>query len=490
MPTRIPFSNNRRTENEHGLADRYVYQLVPQTPRLDEYELDSSDSALEIVILWGGASVLHVAHLSPPRAFYLGDDTQRDDFVVGADTLGSERLPIVLESNGEPSLVLARGSSGEIERDGERFALDPDTRQYPLRRGDCARVQHGDFTFIVRSIAAARPGLAAMRAKPDVRNSRWTLASAALHALLLFGFYFLPPKSAALSLDSVDTDSRLVKYTIEARENRLEEEPKWLENKSGAAAGGGEPAAGPRGAAGAKDSRQHDRRMAIKGDAQEERVSREQQQELVDKSDLLALLRVSAGTLAPSSPYSRSAAQGYDAVNALGNLLGAQIGDSLGSNGLGPIGIGRGGGGNADGTIAAGPSNTRGRNWGDWQGVGGSFRDRSARVPSIHPLPVDTHGSLSKEIIRRVINRHANEIKFCYQQQLIAHPDLQGRVSTRFIIAPTGAVQTALISESQLGNAAAEQCIAAAVRRWIFPAPEGGGLVVVTYPFLLSQTGE
>jgi hypothetical protein len=103
---------------------------------------------------------------------------------------------------------------------------------------------------------------------------------------------------------------------------------------------------------------------------------------------------------------------------------------------------------------------------------------------------VDTHGSLSKEIIRRVIGRHVNEIRFCYEQQLIAHPDLQGRVSAKFIIAPTGAVQTAAVTQSDLGNPAAEQCIAKALARWIFPAPEGGGVVIVTYPFVLLPVGE
>ena len=89
-----------------------------------------------------------------------------------------------------------------------------------------------------------------------------------------------------------------------------------------------------------------------------------------------------------------------------------------------------------------------------------------------------------------MINRHTNEIRFCYEQQLIAHPDLQGRVAAKFIIAPTGAVQTAAITESNLGNIAAEQCIAKAVARWLFPAPEGGGVVIVTYPFVLSQAGQ
>ena len=67
--------------------------------------------------------------------------------------------------------------------------------------------------------------------------------------------------------------------------------------------------------------------------------------------------------------------------------------------------------------------------------------------------------------------------------------DLQGRVAVKFIISPTGAVQTAAMASSSLGNAKAEQCIVNAVRRWTFPSPEGGGIVVVTYPFVLEQTG-
>jgi hypothetical protein len=34
-----------------------------------------------------------------------------------------------------------------------------------------------------------------------------------------------------------------------------------------------------------------------------------------------------------------------------------------------------------------------------------------------------------------------------------------------------------------------EQCIAGVMRRLVFPAPDGGGLVKVTYPFVLAQAG-
>ena len=59
----------------------------------------------------------------------------------------------------------------------------------------------------------------------------------------------------------------------------------------------------------------------------------------------------------------------------------------------------------------------------------------------------------------------------------------------KFIISPTGQVQTAALAGSTMGNPKVEQCIVEAVRRWTFPSPEGGGIVVVTYPFLLEQTG-
>ena len=110
-------------------------------------------------------------------------------------------------------------------------------------------------------------------------------------------------------------------------------------------------------------------------------------------------------------------------------------------------------------------------------------------MPHIRSGKADVRGSLSKEVIRRIIHRHINEVRFCYEQELNQRPDLQGRVSIKFIISPTGAVQTAAKADSSLGNAKVEGCIVNAVRRWVFPSPEGGGIVVVTYPFVLEQTG-
>jgi TonB family protein len=140
------------------------------------------------------------------------------------------------------------------------------------------------------------------------------------------------------------------------------------------------------------------------------------------------------------------------------------------------------------GTIGRGGGRGAGEG-GYGRGVGG-FRGRAGGVPQVRSGGAEVRGSLSKEVIRRVVRRHINEVKFCYEQQLNARPDLQGRVTTKFVISPTGSVQSAMVGSSSLRNEAVESCIVRAVRRWTFPAPDGGGVVVVNYPFLLDAAGQ
>ena len=101
---------------------------------------------------------------------------------------------------------------------------------------------------------------------------------------------------------------------------------------------------------------------------------------------------------------------------------------------------------------------------------------------------IESRGSLDKELIRRVVRRNESQVRFCYEQALHSNPDLRGRVEIRFLIAPTGAVQSAVVAKTEVGNQVGN-CIAQAVRRWTFPAPEGGGIVSVTYPWTFSSGG-
>ncbi len=216
-------------------------------------------------------------------------------------------------------------------------------------------------------------------------------------------------------------------------------------------------------------------------------------EEAQERGALDALQGATGSWNSPTSPYGSDTAVGEDPMSAMGALMGDEVGDNFGFGGLGLRGTGRGGGGGGEGTIGLGTLGTIGHGGGggtgSGYGSGGGLRGRSASVPQIRTGQAEVRGSLSREVIRRVVQRHINEVRFCYEQALNQQPDLEGRVTATFIINAAGAVQVASISNTTLNNASVENCIAQAVRRWTFPQPDGGGVVGVNFPFVLSSSG-
>src|SRR3569623_1746434 len=93
-------------------------------------------------------------------------------------------------------------------------------------------------------------------------------------------------------------------------------------------------------------------------------------------------------------------------------------------------------------------------------------------------------GSMDKEIIRRIIRHLTAEVQSCYEAQLNKRPDLFGRLMVQFTIAATGDVIASVVQSSTMGDTHVEDCTVKAVRRWQFPKPLGGGIVIVSYPFV------
>jgi len=208
---------------------------------------------------------------------------------------------------------------------------------------------------------------------------------------------------------------------------------------------------------------------------------------------ILGVLKQTEGAQA-SSIFAADTPPAKDTSDVLGGLIGNQIGSSYGVGGLGLLGTGTGGGGTGEGTLGLGNIGTIGKSSGGGNGSGygrgaGGLGGRRARAPDVIPGQANVRGSLDKEIIRRIIRRHVNEVKYCYQQELTNHPSLGGRVVVQFTIAASGQVIASVLQNSTLGNARVESCIVQAVRRWEFPYPLGGGLVIVSYPFVLTPNG-
>ena len=67
---------------------------------------------------------------------------------------------------------------------------------------------------------------------------------------------------------------------------------------------------------------------------------------------------------------------------------------------------------------------------------------------------------------------------------------LNGKVAIKWVITANGTVASANVAQSTVNDATMETCLASRVRTWQFPKPKGGGVVIVTYPFIFKQSGE
>jgi hypothetical protein len=90
-------------------------------------------------------------------------------------------------------------------------------------------------------------------------------------------------------------------------------------------------------------------------------------------------------------------------------------------------------------------------------------------------------GPLDPEDIRRVVRAHLREVRACFDASVTRGESLSNRFSVRFTIGPRGSITEA----STRGGAPllVDRCVTSAIRSWKFPAPRGGGVVVVNYPF-------
>jgi len=471
---------------------------------------DATRQAVEIVVMWSG-SVLQVVHYKAeeknPRVFNIGEDFTCD-FPIPAEQLsGQTKIPLASSHPGGACTVnLLPGSTGDVTfEDGRRVSFQEliqagQAQASPEVRGGHSlalpvkgriKMDFGPWTFLVNAVPNPRKFAAPLQF--DWTSQIYTGFSAILHAVFLFLIYFIPPDPAGLSLDLLDSSNRFIKYMLNPHEVQQDEVPEWLkkDKKDEEQGGKGKRHKGEEGQMGKRDAKKTDNHYGIKGpkDNPDPHMARSMAKEMAKSAGILSYL---SAANAPTSPFGRDTALGVDPENALGALMGNQVGENFGYGGLGLRGTGRGGGGTGEGTIGLGNLNTIGHGGGGGSGSGygrgaGGLGGRRGSAPQIRSGAAMVKGSLSKEVIRRIVQRNINQVRFCYERELAKRPDLAGRVSIKFIISGTGAVQMAVVEESTVGNAAVENCIAQAVRRWTFPQPEGGGIVVVTYPFMLTS---
>jgi len=406
-------------------------------------------------------------------------------------------------THGEATLNFAQGMTGDVTLEGQKLslaelvstgragALGQSSFSFPIPPGAHCRVNHNGITFHVNSVPPGKQ--LATKTEADKPFWLYNAASFAVLGTLLVMTHLIPDDALDMSLDDQMAENRFVGYMNQPDETPEEEPPPEQEDSDDEAGGTGQRHKGEEGKMGKPTSKQKSGLYAMKGpkDATPQMARNFDPDMMARNAGILGMMAAESGHFL-ASPFGGAFAVGNDDEDVWGGLTGTEIGEAFGVGGLGLVGTGRGGGGTGEGTIGLGNVGLIGKGGGGGtgsgygRGAGAGFGGRGKRVPRVRQAQAQVKGALDRDIIRRVVRAHINEIRHCYNQGLVRDPNLNGRVAVQFTIGPTGSVPVSVVQQSSIKDQNVANCVAKAVKRWKFPKPQGGGNVVVTYPFVLS----
>ena len=94
-------------------------------------------------------------------------------------------------------------------------------------------------------------------------------------------------------------------------------------------------------------------------------------------------------------------------------------------------------------------------------------------------------GRLPPEVIQRIVRQNFGRFRLCYENGLRNNPNLQGRVTVKFIIDRSGAVSMTADGGSDIPDGSVVGCVVRGFGNLSFPQPEGG-MVTVVYPIMFN----
>ncbi|MBK7858787.1 MAG: TonB family protein [Archangiaceae bacterium] len=443
---------------------------------------------LQVALLWGD-TLINVQHFADGVPVTIGDNAG-SKFNVFSSGVGSSFT--LAQAKGSTALVNVPGSAGlvvttrgdshkskeQLKSEGKLRAAEGAMRADSIELGlhDRAQVSLDTVAFIIRYV---RPTAAiSVNTLGEADFTFFKIASICLMAFvaLVLAMVLTPIGLGADGDDIFQNPAKYVKMIVRP------EKQKEIKKLDLSGIKEGKKPKDDEGKFGKKDEKKDKADPSKKGAPVVDANKREEDRKKVMKAGLLGAL----GDGAASNVFGPGGL-GTGINNALGGLTGgAGVGDAHGVGGMGSRGTGPGGGGTGLGLGGLGTKGSgRGLGGNGSIDLGGRGKDSTRVVPG----KTTVVGGLSKDVIMKVIKRHQNEIKFCYEQELQKAPDLSGKVAVLFTIDPAGAVAEANVSETSLNNGNAENCMLSRIRRWKFPEPQGGGVVSVTFPWIFKPAG-
>ena len=352
--------------------------------------------------------------------------------------------------------------AGKATKNGSSYSI-------PMEPGLRLMVDVGGVVFYSHMV---HPGARILnRGNEDIDYPFLAIAGIVGFIGLLFGLVMMvspkPPEN-----EIQDIPDRFVELLLEEPEEEPKKEKKPDANPD---AGEGAKAKREEGKVGKKDAKM----QKAKGNKVEVK-KKELDRQIAENAGVLGALR-DAGDL--DGMFGSS---GLDAnlTGGIGGLIGAK-GTQIGSGGLGARGSGLGGGGTAEGLGGLGTKGIGSGRSGYGSG-GGSFGAKGeGGIGTVGGDPIIL-GALDRSLIDEVIKRHMNQIRYCYQRELTKNPSLGGKIVIKFVISKDGTVSKADVKTTSMNNGSVESCITGRFMRMQFPEPKGGGIVIVSYPFIFS----
>ena len=472
----------------HGYYDpdgEWIPTEAPEGKRVSDTELytanffeDSDEgTTLEIAHLWND-QVLGVETLKKPRTLTAGGH-EGNDYVLEERFFDIEKFPlIVFDPEDGYRLNFTAHMNGKIRRRGEELSLQEavnrgvagasndvkGAKSLALTREVSVRLDFGGNTFLIHF--AKLPALAGGAFGVDRTPFLYQSISLAIHVAFMMLVFMLPDGFGQFEYHDHDAHDRFAELAQppeeeeeeELDEDMFEDEDDDEEESEAEAAD--------------EDEVEDVEEIEIEG---QEDMDEEELQEARDRE-----VARDAGALAAFS------GDPQDAIGGDTDTLLADMDADHSASGVGGLGLAGGGRGGAEGQEGVGMADV-GTTGGAGAGSTEADLGEAETVdPEVVPEEPETTGALDREIIQRVVRQHRREITHCYEQRLQRDPNLAGRIEMEWTIAPSGDVVSASVSESTMDDAEVGRCMARRIQQWVFPEPDGGGIVRVNYPWNFS----
>ena len=429
-----------------------------------ETDIPEAQRRMEIRLIGWNTTLLDQKQLPVNAPVTIGDAAD-NTFVFPEDLLPSPSCTLVGQHEGERILNVP-GNAACVFTDAEGISrsVEKTDAPIPLPPATAARIDIGDFSFHLRDIAAERVRSAPLaRRFPYDSAAVWIIAYV-LWGLLIYQVQLLPEAEVADIIDAAP--NRTVVMNVDPEEDQPQPDP---EPEQHAAIQVKQPA-----------------RKLI---GEEGKYGKETS--VVDMgSGPVEDFVNDTGLLGAASDFMREMEQqpsiDQKLEQALASLEGPSGIDPHGIGGASVRGTGHGGGG-INLSIGGIPFGSR-RN--------GSFRTAMNHrlktgprggMKKINPRQLSMISGADPSLIAKVMNKHLNQFRYCYQTQLRIFPNLYGKIAVQFVIEGNGRVSTARALSNTMRNAAVEDCVIRTVKRLMFPPIKGGGIARVTYPFLFTS---